>query len=70
MAKTNKKDDERFVTVYECKGTLIHTRQIMVDRMTGVQYFCLSGGTTGDLTMTPLLDRDGKLLLYQPAEDE
>ena len=58
-----KKDKNRFVIVYEQGGLLVDpTVQIVVDKMTGVQYISASTGYGNILTV--LVDRDGKPLLY------
>jgi len=60
MAKKN-----RFESVYS-QGTLIVT-QVLVDRETGVNYIFHKDGYAGGLT--PLLDKDGKVVVT-PITDE
>ncbi|WP_066503528.1 DUF6440 family protein [Abyssisolibacter fermentans] len=50
------KNNDRFETVYS-QGT-VNTRQILVDKKTGVNYLFTCSGNAGGLT--PLLDEDGK----------
>lgn len=59
MAKT-----ERFIKIYG-KGT-ITTNEIWLDTETGVNYFYHTSGYGGGLT--PLLDKDGKPVVYTEAE--
>ena len=61
MAKENK----RFVVYKEAMGLSEIT--ILMDRKTGVNYLYYSSGYGGGLT--PLLDRDGKVVVT-PVSDE
>ena len=54
------KKDKRFVVVYEEAG-FAASSQIIVDRLTGVNYLWVNEGYGGGLT--PLLDKDGKPLV-------
>ena len=49
------KKEERFVKVY---SENLGSEQILVDRVTGVNYLFVQNGYAGGLT--PLLDREGK----------
>lgn len=53
--------EKRFEKVYSEGG--LSSREIRVDTETGVQYFIFSAGY--GLTMTPLIDAEGKPLLYR-----
>lgn len=55
---------DRFVKIYS-KGTLT-TSEIWLDTETGVNYFYHTSGYGGGLT--PLLDKDGKPVVYTEAE--
>lgn len=52
---------DRFYKIFG-QGTL-NVSEIWVDRETGVQYFYHASGYSGGLT--PLLDREGRPLLYR-----
>ena len=52
--------NDRFEKVYS-QGTM-NVMEIWVDRETGVNYVFHASGYAGG--MTPLLDRDGKLVIY------
>ena len=54
------KKQERFVKTYSAEG-FVTTKEIYVDRETGVNYLFVSEGNAGGLT--PLIDRDGKPLI-------
>ncbi len=55
---------ERFETIYAEGSQLTDGRKtILVDKESGVQYLFMQSGTAGGLT--PLLDADGKPLLYK-----
>lgn len=56
----SKKDDKRFSTVYE-QGVWSHTNKIIVDKKTGVNYLYSGTGNAGGIT--PLLDKDGKVIV-------
>ena len=56
---------ERFIKIYT-QGMLT-TTEIWVDRLTGVNYIYHQSGYSGGLT--PLLDRDGKVVITPVAED-
>ncbi len=51
--------DERFENIYS-QG-VVNTMEIWVDKETGVNYVFHASGHAGG--MTPLLDRDGKLVI-------
>jgi hypothetical protein len=59
------KDNKRFVVYKEAMGLSEIT--ILMDRKTGVNYLYYSSGYGGGLT--PLLDRDGKVVVT-PVSDE
>ena len=52
-----KKQDERFVKVYE-SGGFLWEKAVFVDRQTGVNYLYSGTGNGGGIT--PLLDANGK----------
>ena len=52
-----KKNDERFVKVYE-NGSFLWEKAIFIDRQTGVNYLYIGSGNSGGVT--PLLDANGK----------
>jgi len=52
-----KKNDERFVKVYE-NGGFLWSKAVFVDRQTGVNYLYIGAGNGGGVT--PLLDANGK----------
>ncbi len=54
------KKQERFVKTYSAEG-FVTTKEIYVDRETGVNYLFVSEGNAGGLTL--LIDRDGKPLI-------
>lgn len=57
------KKDKRFITVYkESMGSI----EILVDRVTGVNYLFHASGYAGGLTV--LLDREGKPVITYDAE--
>lgn len=56
---------ERFIKIYT-QGMLT-TTEIWVDRLTGVNYIYHQSGYSGGLT--PLLDRDGKVVITPVAKD-
>ncbi|MDR1628731.1 MAG: DUF6440 family protein [Oscillospiraceae bacterium] len=60
----------RFLTIYRAphNNSPFHFESILCDTQTGVQYLCLSG-PSGALSATPLLDTDGKPLIYQPPSE-
>ncbi|RDY26255.1 xylan 1,4-beta-xylosidase [Romboutsia weinsteinii] len=58
MSKKN--DDDRFDVIYENVGWH-HTNKIIVDKQTGVQYFY--SGTSNGGGITPLLDKEGKVVI-------
>ena len=53
---------KRFIRVYE-QGTL-SCMEIWVDTVTGVHYLCHQSGNAGG--MTPLLDRNGHVVVSMP----
>ena len=61
-----RKVDDRFFKLYSQGGGLNAGNQIWVDRDTGVQYFWHADGYGGGLT--PLLDAEGKPLLYKDGK--
>lgn len=65
MAKyKGEKVDDRFEKIYE-QGKMNIT-EIWVDRKTGVQYLYHAAGYGAGLT--PLLDKDGKPVIYDPYQ--
>ncbi|MBQ2924847.1 MAG: xylan 1,4-beta-xylosidase [Anaerotignum sp.] len=63
MAKYNgDKVDDRFEKIYS-QG-VANVTEIWVDKETGVQYLFHASGYSGG--MTPLLDKDGKPVIYDP----
>ncbi len=62
-----KKEQKRFERVYDQSGWTAN-HQVWVDRETGVQYLAVAIGQGAGVT--PLLDADGKPLLYQAPETE
>ena len=50
--------DKRFEIIYKEGGGFAPTKQILLDRETGVQYLLFASGY--GIAMTPLLDKDGK----------
>ncbi len=63
MAKKNK----RFIVVYNEDG-MIESTQILVDKLTGVNYLFHKNGYSGGLT--PLLDAYGKPVVTTAPIDE
>ena len=59
-------DDKRFVKVYS-QGGWSRTMEILVDRVTGVNYVCTQNGYSGG--MTPLLNRDGTPVITPVSKD-
>ncbi|MGI6150354.1 MAG: DUF6440 family protein [Christensenellales bacterium] len=58
------KNHERFVRIY--KQGAMRTYEIIVDRETGVNYlFATYGGVGG---ITPLLDKNGYVVVTDPSE--
>ena len=55
--------DKRFIKIYSQEMGAI---QILVDKVTGVNYLYRSGGYGGGLTV--LLDREGKPVITSPGE--
>ncbi len=57
------KKDERFEVIYRDGSQLEEggVRQILIDRETGVNYLVWKAGYAGGIT--PLLDRDGKVIV-------
>jgi len=63
MAKYNgDKVDDRFEKIYS-QG-VANVTEIWVDKETGVQYLFHASSYSGG--MTPLLDKDGKPVIYDP----
>ncbi len=60
-------DNERFERVYK-QSSFTANQYIWVDRETGVQYLVVSCGQGGGIT--PLIDADGKPLLYKEEAEE
>ena len=54
--------DDRFEKIYS-QG-VANVTEIWVDKETGVQYLFHASGYSGG--MTPLLDKDGKPVIYDP----
>ena len=59
------KKEERFIRVY---SENLGSEQILVDRLTGVNYLFVQSGYAGGLT--PLLDREGKPIVTPLAVKE
>ena len=57
---------QRFIKTYTKSG--METQEIWVDTQTGVNYFFCASGAAGGLT--PLLDKDGKVLITPVAKTE
>lgn len=59
------KKEERFEVVFTDKGNGLTapTRKVLLDTATGVQYLFVSEGYAGGLC--PILDKDGKPLLWE-----
>ncbi|MBR6896829.1 MAG: hypothetical protein IKN24_01550 [Lachnospiraceae bacterium] len=61
------KKEERFIVVHK-EGTEyddLGKRMVMLDQATGVYYLVLAGAN-GASALTPLLDENGKPMLYDP----
>ena len=61
------KKEERFIVVHK-EGAYyddLGMRMVMLDQATGVYYLVLSGAN-GASALTPLLDTNGKPMLYDP----
>ncbi len=61
------KEAKRFARVYDQSGWTA-TQQVWVDHETGVQYLVINSGQGAGVT--PLLDADGKPLLYKQPDPE
>ena len=59
------KNDNRFVQIYKEGSGLSPSKRILLDKETGVQYLLVEHGY--GMSMTPLLDRDGKPLIASVA---
>jgi hypothetical protein len=59
-----KNADERFITIYK-EGTL-DGYKVIVDKETGVHYLYSWSGYSGGIT--PLLDKDGKVIVKSQNE--
>ena len=58
----------RFTMIhYESALSLPYSTTIYVDQKTGIQYLLFCMGV--NITVTPLLGRDGKPLLYEPPDE-
>ena len=57
---------QRFIKTYTKSG--METQEIWVDTQTGVNYFFCASGAAGGLT--PLLDKEGKVLITPVAKTE
>lgn len=63
------KDTDRFVRILTEGNAFGASREIWVDKQTGVNYLWIASGYAGGLT--PLLGADGKPLVTRiPAEEE
>ena len=62
------KKENRFEVIYKDGSQLTDegTRQILVDRKTGVNYLAWKAGYGAGIT--PLLDSDGKVVITKPAQ--
>ncbi len=58
-----KKDDRFEVVLTEGNSLTAHSRSVLLDRATGVQYLFVESGYAGGLC--PLLDQDGKPLTWK-----
>ena len=63
MIRRNKNDKERFEVIFRDGSQLKDegVRQILVDKETGVKYFCWKSGYGAGIT--PLLDSEGKIIV-------
>ncbi len=59
-------EDKRFVMA-EQQNSFMNSYSILVDRKTGVNYLIISGGN-GMAGITPLLDKDGKVIVSTASE--
>lgn len=61
--------DDRFVSVYKDGSPIMDSgmRQIIVDRITGVNYLVWKSGYAGGIT--PLLDSDGNVVASRIADE-
>lgn len=61
-----KRKDDRFIVTYKKSG-FSTTKQILVDRETGVNYFVYTYGYA--TSITPLLDENGKPVVTKEDND-
>ena len=59
-------EDKRFVMA-EQQNSFMNSYSILVDRKTGVNYLIISGGNVM-AGITPLLDKDGKVIVSTASE--
>ncbi len=59
-------EDKRFVMA-EQQNSFMNSYGVLVDRKTGVNYLIISGGN-GMAGITPLLDKDGKVIVSTASE--
>lgn len=59
-------EDKRFV-FSEQQNSFMNSFSVLVDRRTGVNYLVISGGN-GLSGVTPLLDKDGKVMVSTASE--
>ncbi len=62
------KKEKRFIKVHEEGNGLSTATHIYVDANTGVNYLFMQSGYAGGLT--PLLDREGKVVVTRVPQDE
>lgn len=59
------REDKRFIKIFK-EGSLTESIQILLDTETGVNYIHLNAGY--GISLTPLLDSDGKVLVSSHVE--
>jgi hypothetical protein len=66
--KQEKNAKKRFLSITEKSTSAFTVPTIIVDKTTGVQYLFVVQGYSGGLA--PLIDKDGKPLLYTSENEE
>ena len=61
------KNEPRFIEL-ETESSLLSSKKVIVDRLTGVNYLFIQEGSAGGLTV--LLDEDGDPIVSDPEEYE